>query len=994
MPTMTKKHPLWTALLLAAAVVPAQQDPKTPPPASAADLQKQFARAQLLEQHEGDLGAAERAYRAILEAGATGPLAAQTNLALGTLLWRLARVDDAEPFLAQAIAAGGELGQRAQALRDGQDEAAKFLQAQHEKARLLRDRLQDIASQKRNRPEVEHGFFDKTLATVRDDLWSLGEAGATAVIAELDAEYERGNLEGYFRDADKVEFRKVLWGSDTHAARSYLLRVAAEEPIDWQRYVTAEVVSCPPGLAPAVLRLLEVADPAGIVQEQLRELVSRLPVADMRAHLGTKNPAARRMLLQSLADRWKDLAALDQKLILDAAAEWSPAAGAAADDASYPLLRAFGTHGPRAAALLAWRHLANSPAASWAYLYWSSSPGQREFGDAEVELLHLAMQRLPTTDAATRLRAETGLGRMVTNATHDWSSASVDALLDCIELGLCADARAGDHPWLGRLHAAANATQRLRLHSLLHRIGSPGRILQESRNEPATPSLCAPLRATFEAATRGRTLVWQNERPAGWQDGGPEGQNFARVLLDLIQLMVHHADAELPGWLFARCQQEPRWAPLIVQPLVELSQRFDSPALREALRALLVWQPPAGETFRPQLRDCAFLELARLGDPAAIPLFPRAYALGLAPAQFRGRAPVNLTGRGITWLSAENQNGAVQSAHGYEREALRTAWRTLLESPSSTEVWADLEGTTGNLQIPSEVLSVLVPLLPAQFAAWRAANQSNLDISNHLRRISNALSQVSEQAWQADAELQTSVRELLTNADPELATAVCYALPDAVVAACADPCLGLLARSNQPATLAPALLQAAIALPMPLWHQIFEQAEPDKLITVLTLLPKALPAELQRLVEAAATLHFRWDVRVHATKALARTLGTAAVPTLLRQLRDPSEAVKKAAQTALDELRTEQEQQRFWQQANAGVDTTPASTAAKLLLQAAPNQPKDRRLLAITALGTLGEPAALPYLIDYSAEADGQIAMAAKEALTAIHAAAARRLPR
>lgn len=990
---MTKKHPLWTALLLAAAVVPAQQDPKTPPPASVADLPKQFARAQLLEQHEGDLGAAERAYRAILEAGATGPLAAQTNLALGTLLWRLARVDDAEPFLAQAIAAGGEIGQRAQALRDGQDEAAKFLQAQHEKARLLRDRLQDIASQKRNRPEVELPYYDKTLATVRDDLRSLGEAGATAVIAELDAEYERGNLEGYFRDADKVEFRKVLWSSDTQAARSYLLRVAAEEPLDWQRYLTAEVVSCPPGLAPAVLRLLEVADPAGIVQEQLRGLVSRLPVADMRAHLGTKNAAARRILLLSLAERWKDLATVDQGLILDAAAEWLPATPPA-DDASSALLRAFGTHGPRAAALLAWRHLANSPAASWANLYWSMSIGPRELGDAEVELLHVAMQRLPATDAATRLRAESGLGGMVTHATHDWSNASVDALLDCIELGLCADARAGDHPWLARLHAAANATQRLRLHSLLHRIGNPGRILQASRSQSATPSLCAPLRATFEAATHGRTIVWQNEEPVGWQDGGPASQNFARVLVDLIQLMVHHADAKLPGWLFARCQQEPRWAPLIVQPLVELSQRFDAPALREALRALLVWQPPAGETFRPQLRDCTFLELARLGDPAAIPLFPRAYELGLAPAQFRGRAPVNLNGRGITWLSAENQNGAVQSAHGYEREALRTAWRTLLESPSSEEVWADLEGFQGNFQIPSEVLSILVPLLPARHLAWRAADQSKHNISNHMRRITYALRQVTEQAWQADAELQTNVRELLATADPDLATAVCYALPSALIAACAEPCLGLLARSSQPATLAPALLQAAIALPLPLWQQIFEQAEPHELQRVIALLPKPLPAELQPLVETAAGQHRSASVRIDATKALARTLGTAAVPTLLRQLRDPSEDVKKAAQTALDELRTEQEQQRFWQQANAGVDTTPASTAAKLLLQAAPNQPKDRRLQAITALGTLGEPAALPYLIDYSAEADGQITMAAKEALTAIHAAAARRQPR
>ncbi len=990
---MTKKHPLWTALLLAAAVVPAQQDPKTPPPpASVADLPKQFARAQLLEQHEGDLGAAERAYRAILEAGATGPLAAQTNLALGTLLWRLARVDDAEPFLAQAIAAGGELGQRAQALRDGQDEAAKFLQAQHEKARLLCDRLQDIAWQKRNRPEVEHEHFDKTLATVRDDLWSLGEAGATAVIAALDAEYERGNLEGYFRDADKVEFRKVLWSSDTQAARSYLLRVAAEEPLDWQRYLTAEVDSCWPSLAPAVLQLLQVADPAGIVQEQLRELVSTLPVADMRAHLGTKNAAARRMLLQSLAERWQNLAAVDQKLILDAAAEWLPAA--AADDASYPLLHAFGAYGPRAAALLAWRHLANSPAASWTNLYWTSSRGSRELGDAEVELLHLAMQRLPATDAATRLRAETGLGAMVVNATHDWSNASVDRLLDCVELGLCADSRVGHHSWLVRLHGAARDTQRLRLYGLMHRIGQLGRLLEVARGEPATASLCAPLRASFAAAKLGQTIVWKDGHPTAWQDGGASTQNAARALVDLIQLMVHHADAELPGWLFALCQEDARWAPFVVLPLAELSQRFDSPGLREALRALLVWQPPAGETFAPQLRDRVFYELARLGDTAAIPLFPRAYALGLSDAGFHDRRPFDLNGRGITWLSAANQNGAVQSAHGYERESLRTAWRTLLESPSSEEVWADLEGSQGNFQIPSEVLSILVPLLPARHLAWRAADQSKNNISNHMRRITYALRQVTEQAWQADAELQTNVRELLATADPDLATAVCYALPSALIAACAETCLGLLARSSQPATLAPALLQAAIALPLPLWQQIFEQAEPHELQRVIALLPKPLPAELQPLVETAAGQHRSASVRIDATKALARTLGTAAVPTLLRQLRDPSEDVKKAAQTALDELRTEQEQQRFWQQANAGVDTTPASTAAKLLLQAAPNQPKDRRLQAITALGTLGEPAALPYLIDYSAEADGQIAMAAKEALTAIHAAAARRLPR
>jgi len=46
---------------------------------------------------------------------------------------------------------------------------------------------------------------------------------------------------------------------------------------------------------------------------------------------------------------------------------------------------------------------------------------------------------------------------------------------------------------------------------------------------------------------------------------------------------------------------------------------------------------------------------------------------------------------------------------------------------------------------------------------------------------------------------------------------------------------------------------------------------------------------------------------------------------------------------------------------------------------------KAQRLLALTSLGALGQPEALPFLIDWSSEADVEIAAAAKAAVTKIH---------
>lgn len=68
-----------------------------------------------------------------------------------------------------------------------------------------------------------------------------------------------------------------------------------------------------------------------------------------------------------------------------------------------------------------------------------------------------------------------------------------------------------------------------------------------------------------------------------------------------------------------------------------------------------------------------------------------------------------------------------------------------------------------------------------------------------------------------------------------------------------------------------------------------------------------------------------------------------------------------------------------------GLDASPTSAVEKLLLQAKPGAPTEQRLLAITSLGTLGVPEALPFLIEWTQDADGNVAKAAKDAITQIH---------
>lgn len=143
---------------------------------------------------------------------------------------------------------------------------------------------------------------------------------------------------------------------------------------------------------------------------------------------------------------------------------------------------------------------------------------------------------------------------------------------------------------------------------------------------------------------------------------------------------------------------------------------------------------------------------------------------------------------------------------------------------------------------------------------------------------------------------------------------------------------------------------------------------------------KVPPATLVPLLRDASG-----NVRESIAEHLGAIVYKQAVPGLIEQLRDTEPSVRTAAAEALTRIRFYHEQQAHWDRVLKGLDASPASATEKLLVQAKPDAPKQQRLLAIKSLGVLGAPEALPFLIDWTQDADKDIGEAAKEAITKIH---------
>lgn len=124
-----------------------------------------------------------------------------------------------------------------------------------------------------------------------------------------------------------------------------------------------------------------------------------------------------------------------------------------------------------------------------------------------------------------------------------------------------------------------------------------------------------------------------------------------------------------------------------------------------------------------------------------------------------------------------------------------------------------------------------------------------------------------------------------------------------------------------------------------------------------------------------------WEIATYCGNKLA----VEAVPALLQLLQHDNDSVREVASEALAKIRAAHEQRSYWDRITKGLDASPTSAVEKLLLQAKPGAPRAQRLLAIPSLGALGVPEALPFLIEWTQDADAEVAVAATKAIQQIH---------
>jgi len=139
-------------------------------------------------------------------------------------------------------------------------------------------------------------------------------------------------------------------------------------------------------------------------------------------------------------------------------------------------------------------------------------------------------------------------------------------------------------------------------------------------------------------------------------------------------------------------------------------------------------------------------------------------------------------------------------------------------------------------------------------------------------------------------------------------------------------------------------------------------------------------ADVEKVLETGSN----YLLSVEAVKTLESFLDPECGLALVRAMADPSLEVRAAAKEALDNLRIYTEEKERWEQfgAKGGGVLSPLTA----LVKQSRDPDKKIRLAAVKALGSLGDPAALPHLIEMLREQDEQIRSAAEKSIEQLSA--------
>ena len=982
-------------------------------------------RAQLLEQQEGDLAAAQQAYRALLADAAASAVHGEAALRLGTLLWRLEQREAATPLLQQAVAAGGDVAARANAVLQGQDAEGKQQAELLAKAEALAKRIVELAPL--SRLEAERPRLDRVVVELR----SLGPIAARAAVQEIERRRPLGVVisENGRSDSEIDVLLTLVWQVGGPHAVEALSRWSQDPDVNWRRRVAQALetkLSFAADLLPTLKTYLADRDPAGEVARSLSGAVAQLPHEEHVRLAQSSTPALQRAGLIAMAGRWYMVPSPVQQATVDELAQTLVRATHAQDPmlarAAWELLFVFANSGPANGQRLLCSQIERMPSFEPPRV----APRRLEDkDDAWLAAIAQAAVRLGAFPERRKGDGRTLLAQMLTGHQPAWTSKGVAAALQLIELGYAegsgipmeADA---NQPWLLHLVQLADAGQTVRLIAALGRMEAPERLMQELQQRPVPADAFVAVRELLDPRGGAPRPAWADLKgtTTRWVRGRQRTVSTpSSLMLRWLQVAADSGHPEAAAWLWSQLEGDARLAEPVASCLRTLSWNGDKAAAAE-LRKVLAWPGTDQNELQPAERSLVLAELVRIGDVPTIELLPRAYELGLETVSTyywtRGNTvspPLRVEAAGLGFLmkTAPESLPTAPVWHGYDELHLQRAWRTVLSSPASAEAaWMELAtrqeevpgtattsqgvpkprrasagriGPTNQRGIPVSVGPLLLELLAPWWAAQR--EDDSKQAAEVMTLLGRSMSHWPAEAFAPATPLHKALQQALRSDDRTFAEAVLWTAGAKVRAHFPDEARAIV-KTTENRWMLESLVRDGLELPDTTWQQWLQHRDPQLRKAALGLLPVVHAGSLREAI--TARLHDeQGEVRMTACVTMARLFGTTAVPALLPLLQDQDDGVRKIAREQLEKLRQDAEQRTFWQKAQAGIDTSSQGAAAKLLLQAKAGEPKEQRLLALRSLAVLGVAETLPYLIDAVNEADADIAAAARAAITAIH---------
>ncbi|MFN3244708.1 MAG: HEAT repeat domain-containing protein [Planctomycetota bacterium] len=962
------KELLRTSLTLAAlaASIPCQIREATP--------KERLDYAAVVETSEGRLDHAEQLYRGLLADARAKDVHEDTALRLGRLLWTLDRRDEARPLLERATRSGGERAEQAKALLESGNQDRQQDREREQKAEALVIRMAEILSRYANDQKLSRED-ERRLQALRTEVLWLGDPAARVVARQLAVDDSIAREDWRLRNlSPKLSyFYELLWSIGGEPARAFLLKTAASGPLPLVRFASANASARGKGMADVFAAFARSNDPTGETWRNLRRVAHDLGPQDVLALAGNENADARALAMNAATNNWQRYSEVEREVFFSMhhqrirAALASPVASQRT--AAQTLLMTLLAFGPQGGTELFFEVATTLPANF--NFYFPGGPGNEFRVEADDAWIHRAAQtasqlgRLPRREPQSPpVGPAAGLSGMLDRMQVAWTDAARDDVVTLVELGYFQKQTS----WLEDIYRQASPAQAARVIRSLPEQRDPRQALNVLRQREPHPSWFEACRAAVQQCFEDPSVSWRGTLHDGRIHWRPE-------VLELLRLGGVAAPDRAAPWIGAIAAARPQLLPHCIGVLVELSQQ-DHAAARDQLRDLL-------ERFHAKLdgntADRLFQELVRAGDEAAIPLLAAHYDIdwsdsastvqGTATTRAnRGGARTNRGTRRIDYLCT----GEV----GYPFDAQVRLWQALVAGPHADKVWFDLlHGNGGDgARVPTAGLPALTTLLLAN------STERPKDQPENRYTLVTSFRALDAEELQRHPRLESCVSRLASTSDARLWLGVLSQLPAEVARRYAEA--GKRALRANPRIGNIERLMQRLEFDRDLWLLLLQ----ENTYSTLKAMPDARVVELETQV-AALLADDRSGTRSGAAQALVRALGSRAAAYLLPLLRDDDTYVRKYAKNTLDDLRAIRQQEDFWGDASRRIDTTPASAAAKLIAQAMPDQDKAQRLLAIRSLALLGEPAALPYLIDWTTDDDREVQKAARAAITQLHGA-------